>query len=104
METTIKFIFNVFQLIVICKIALFVTKIFTGRFRLRSKRTNSRSRKYSIVYKLYILGISPIIYKLDDLIYQQKQKRLEALRERQVPVNNDKVINIKNIKNLKNVK
>lgn len=104
METTIKFIFNVFQLIVICKIALFVAKIFTGRFRLKGKRGSTRNRKYSIVYKLYILAINPIIYKLDDLIYEQKRKRLEALQERQVPVNNTKVINIKNAKNLKNVK
>lgn len=99
METTIKFIFNVFQLIVIFKIALFVTRILTGRFRSSTKRGGNR--KKSIVYKLYILAINPIIYRLDDLIYAQKQKRLEALRERQVPVNNDKVISIKKLKDAK---
>lgn len=106
METIFKFIFNVFELMVILKIALFVTKIFTGRSFRSSKKRSSKKRKSnnSILYRLYTLAINPIIYKLDDLICKQKQKRLEVLQERQIFSDTNKVISFKTIKEHKDAK
>lgn len=106
METILKFIFNVFELVVILKVALFVTRLFTGRSSRSNKKRSSKKERSnnSILYRLYILAINPIIYKLDDLIYDQKQKRLEVLQERRIISDNNKVISFKTIQKHKDAK
>lgn len=108
METTIKFLYNLLHLLVIFAILLFVAKMLTMKCRSSKKRRKSRNdRNKSVVYKLYILAITPILYKLDDKIDAQKQKRLEALAERQAckeDIDKSNVISFDSIKKSKNAK
>lgn len=106
METVVKFISNIVQLYLVYKVVIFAFRCATGRL-FRSSKKRSRNRRDSIMFRLYKLGINPILYRLDDLLYNQKQKRLEALAERQAckeEINKCNVISFNNIKKSKNAK